>query len=100
MDKINPNRAVLPVPPSLIGPDPAIAHSYVNALSLAFFQTHLIDQQQYRPYLSASYAKFISQAPLNLSLVQSFTAEQFTQIFNRTYPQPATSKSQPTLNTP
>ncbi|MBW4503965.1 MAG: alpha/beta hydrolase [Scytonema hyalinum WJT4-NPBG1] len=100
VDKINPNRAVLPVPPSLIGPDPAIAHSYVNALSLVFFQTHLIDQQQYRPYLSASYAKFISQAPLNLSLVQSFTAEQFAQIFNGTYPQSGTSKSQPTLNKP
>jgi len=101
VDKINPNTGLLPVPPSLIGPDPAIAHSYVNALSLVFFQTHLINQQQYRPYLSASYAKFISQAPLNLSLVQSFTAEQFAQIFNGTYPQSGTSsKSQPTLNTP
>ncbi len=73
---------VLPVPPSLIGPNPAIARSYVNALSLAFFQTHLKNQQQYRPYLSAAYAKFISQAPLNLSLIKSFTAEQLAQIFN------------------
>lgn len=101
VDKINPNQKLLPVPPSLIGPDPAIAHSYVNALSLAFFQTHLLNQQQYRPYLSASYGKFISQAPLNLSLVQSFTAEQFAQIFSGTYPQSELSdKRQPTLNKP
>ncbi len=83
---------VLPVPPSLIGPNPAIARSYVNSLSLAFFQTHLRNQQQYRPYLSAAYAKSISQAPLNLSLIHSFTAEQLAQIFNGGKESPSAAK--------
>lgn len=97
----NPAKQVLPVTPKLIGPNPAIAHSYVNALSLAFFQTYLSNRQEYRPYLSASYAKFISQAPLNLDLVQSFTLEQLGQIFNRKSPPSATSsKGQPTPKTP
>ncbi|ARV63275.1 dienelactone hydrolase [Nostocales cyanobacterium HT-58-2] len=100
-DKISPERKVLPVPSSLIGPDPAIAQSYVNALSLAFFQTHLSQQVQYRPYLSASYAKFISQPQLNLSLIQSFSVEQLSQIFSGAYPRSGTStKGQPPLNTP
>ncbi|MUG93818.1 alpha/beta hydrolase [Scytonema sp. UIC 10036] len=81
--KLNSSQEVLPVPPSLIGPDPAIAQLYVKALSLAFFQTHLSQQQEYRPYLSAAYAKFISQSPIHLSLIQSFTAEQFAQMYNR-----------------
>lgn len=71
--KLNSSEGVLPVSPSLIILNPSIAHSYVNALNLAFFETHLTNRQEYRPYLSASYANFISQSPLNLSLVQSFT---------------------------
>lgn len=82
LGKLDSANNVLPVPPSLIGPNPAIARSYVNALSLAFFQTYLRNRQEYRPYLSAAYAKSISQAPLNLSLIQSFTAEQLAQILN------------------
>lgn len=85
LDKLDSGENVLPVPASLIGPNPAIARTYINALSLAFFQTYLRNQQQYRPYLSASYAQFISQSPLNLSLIQSFTAEQLAQIFNGNY---------------
>jgi predicted dienelactone hydrolase len=73
---------ILPVPQSLIGPNPAIAQTYIKALSVAFFQTYLSNQQKYRPYLSASYAQFITQEPLNLSLIKSFSEEQLTQIFN------------------
>ncbi|KAF3890832.1 alpha/beta hydrolase [Tolypothrix bouteillei VB521301] len=81
--KLNSSQGVLPVPPSLIGPDPAIAQVYVKALSLAFFQTHLLQQQEQRSYLSAAYAKFISQPLINLNLIQSFTAEQFAQMFKK-----------------
>lgn len=70
---------VLPVLPSMIGENPELARSYLNALSVAFLQTHLANRPEYRFYLSASYAKFISQAPLNLNLVRSFSAEKLTQ---------------------
>jgi len=61
----------LNIPSSLTGPNPAIARAYVDALSLAFFQTHIAQQPTYRPYLSAAYANYLSQKPLPLSLVQS-----------------------------
>lgn len=82
-EKLNaPNDKVLPVPESLIGPNPALAQTYVKALSVALFESHLLNQQQYAPYLSASYAQFISQEPLNLSLLSSFTEEQLGQFFS------------------
>jgi predicted dienelactone hydrolase len=80
-EKLTASKSVLPVPRELIGPDPAIAQRYVKAFSVAFFQTHLVNQQQYRPYLSASYARYISTAPLNVDLVQSLTNQQFDKIF-------------------
>jgi predicted dienelactone hydrolase len=76
------DRRVFPVPTGMIGPAPAIARSYLKALSLAFFQTHLAHQPDYSSYLSASYAKFLSTAPLNLAFVQSLSAEQLAQVLN------------------
>lgn len=49
----------------------AIAHTYQNALSLAFFKVYIERDEQYRPYLTAAYAKALTQAPYSLSLVQS-----------------------------
>ncbi len=67
------------VPDKAIGPTPAIARRYVNALSVAFFQTYIAKNTQYRFYLSSAYAQAISQAPLNLSLVQSLPIKQLTE---------------------
>ncbi|MBW4668999.1 MAG: alpha/beta hydrolase [Cyanomargarita calcarea GSE-NOS-MK-12-04C] len=78
------DRNTLPVPPGLIGQNPAIARSYINALSVAFFKTHLVNQEEYRSYLSATYSKYISQETLNLSLVKSFSANQLTQVAGKT----------------
>ncbi|GAB4379410.1 MAG: alpha/beta hydrolase [Elainellaceae cyanobacterium] len=58
---------------SLWGTDTAIVHDYITTLSTAFFQTHLANHSGHRPYLTAAYAKTISQDTLPLSLVQSFT---------------------------
>ncbi|BAU11210.1 putative dienelactone hydrolase [Leptolyngbya sp. NIES-3755] len=69
----------VPVPPEVIGPSPTLARRYVNALSLAFFQTHIANRSNYRPFLSATYARDISQNPLPLSLIQSLTVAQLNQ---------------------
>jgi predicted dienelactone hydrolase len=66
----------VPLPPEVEGPTPVIARRYMNALSLAFFQTYIANQPSYRSYLSASYAQRISQDPLRLSLVRSLSADQ------------------------
>jgi predicted dienelactone hydrolase len=78
----------IPVPQELLGPDRKSVYSYMNALGVAFFKTHLCNQQEYRPYLSASYAQFISQAPLNLSLVDSGSKEEISQLLNSIYQTP------------
>ena len=77
LEEVGPGGGVWPVPVPF-GPDPALARRYMRALSVAFFQTYVNDQSEYRPYLSAAYARFISREPLKLSLVQSFSAEQLT----------------------
>jgi predicted dienelactone hydrolase len=51
--------------------EPDATKAYLKALSLAFFNVHLADQPEYRPYLTAAYVQAITQAPYNLSLVRS-----------------------------
>ncbi|MBW4640298.1 MAG: alpha/beta hydrolase [Gloeocapsa sp. UFS-A4-WI-NPMV-4B04] len=77
----NPATDPFILPAQVIGPSPAIARGYMNALSLAFLQTYIAKAPQYRPYLSATYAQDISQQPLNLSLVQSLPASPLIQSF-------------------
>ncbi len=78
----NPVDEPLTIPTQLIGPNPALARRYINILSTAFFQTYIANQPQYRPYLSAAFAQTISQAPLEIDLVQSLPAERLTELLN------------------
>ena len=69
----------IPLPPQVLGSDPAVAQNYMKALSLAFFETYIVNNSDYRVYLSASYAQYLSRSPLPLSLVESLTEEQLKQ---------------------
>jgi predicted dienelactone hydrolase len=76
------DKNILPVPPGLIGPNPELARTQFKAMTLAFMQNHLTNSTQstqYSSYLSSSYTKHISQEPLNLSIIKSFTKQQFTE---------------------
>ena len=75
----NPNQQAFVLPPQAIGPNPAIARRYMSALGVAFFQTYIAGNTQYRDYLSSAYVQAINQAPLNISLVQSLPITQLTQ---------------------
>ena len=75
----NPNQQAFVLPPQAIGPSPAIARRYMSALGVAFFQTYIAGNTQYRNYLSSAYVQAINQAPLNISLVQSLSITQLTQ---------------------
>jgi predicted dienelactone hydrolase len=79
LEESTPTGNVLPVPTGLLGPDPTIAYSYLKAFSVAFLESNLLKNAEYRAYLQPSYAQYISQTPLNLSLLNSLTTEQFTQ---------------------
>lgn len=81
----------VPVPDTAIGPAPALARDYIKALSLAFFETYIAGNSEYKPYLSAAYAQFLSENPLPVSLVQSLTAEQLTQEKEKPAPEPTPS---------
>ncbi len=92
-----PENDVLPVPPALLGPDRTAVYSYLNALSVAFLETHLLNRPEYRSYLQPSYATFISKQPLNLSILQSLSVAQFNQVWSGSTPQSSKpSNPQPT----
>ncbi len=79
-DTSDPDTEPLPIPESVIGPEPSLARRYLKAWSVAFFETYVTDSQEYHPYLSADYAQVISQPPLTLSLVQSLLTNQLAQL--------------------
>jgi predicted dienelactone hydrolase len=70
---------VVTFPREVIGPNPVLAQTYLNAMSLAFLQTYLVEDTSYRQYLGASYANSISQSPIPLRLVRFLTAAQLAE---------------------
>lgn len=70
------SAADIPLPTEAIGPNPDVAQQYVEALSLAFFQTHISGREEYQRYLSAFYTRAISQDIMPLFLVESLTPNQ------------------------
>jgi predicted dienelactone hydrolase len=61
----------LQLPPEVVGPSPRTNQRYLNALSLAFFRTHLQRQSRFQPYLTGAYGRALSQAPLKMDIVRS-----------------------------
>jgi hypothetical protein len=40
-------------------PSPNLLSDYADAMSLAFFEVHLLNDETYRPFFSASYAAYL-----------------------------------------
>lgn len=74
----SPNEAI-PVLPFVVGTDPAPVHPYLKTLNAAFFKTYLMNQQQYRSYLSANYVKTINQLPIQLALVKTLSTSDLSK---------------------
>ncbi|WP_310430215.1 alpha/beta hydrolase [Chamaesiphon sp. VAR_48_metabat_135_sub] len=70
-------RAFMPSLESVI-PDKNIEplREYARIFVLALVQTHVANQNNYRPYLQAGYAISISQSPNQVSILRSLTPEQ------------------------
>jgi predicted dienelactone hydrolase len=68
------------LPPEVIGPSPKTAQRYTKALSLAFFQTYIANQSAYRPYLSAAYARSLTETPIQIDLIRSLPASSALNI--------------------
>jgi predicted dienelactone hydrolase len=71
---------VLPLPAEAIGPNPSIGRRYTRALSLAFFQTYIGQKIEYRSFLTAKYARSISQDVMPLDLIQFLDRVQLSEI--------------------
>jgi len=69
---------VFSVPNGLIGPNPALARPYLQALSVAFFRAHLLGQPKYRTYLSNPYISNLSSPPFTLNLLTSLAEIDLT----------------------
>lgn len=69
----------LPVPSDLIGPDPKLARPSLKAVSLAFFNSYLGNQPQYRPYLNQSYVQTLVPQPFGVNFLKSLTSAQLQQ---------------------
>ncbi|MBD1870459.1 alpha/beta hydrolase [Cyanobacteria bacterium FACHB-471] len=70
---------IVTLPPEIIGPSPAVARSYIDAMSTAFFQVHLVKDADYLDYLRAAYTERISEPTLPIDLVRFLTPAQLAQ---------------------
>ena len=66
----------------------AIARSYLNAMSVAFFNYHVRGLEEFAPYLSAAYTEELSQEGFSIHLTQSLTPEQLELAYGKKPPVP------------
>ena len=60
--------------------DPALARSYLEVLSVAFFQTYLNKQEKFRSYLTESYVQSISKTPLPIDILRSLSGDRLKKL--------------------
>ncbi|MDJ0661834.1 MAG: alpha/beta hydrolase [Crocosphaera sp.] len=75
--------AVLDSLPDLKLPNQQIIDTYGNAFLVAFAEVYVAKNEQFRPYLTSSYANYISRQPNPLHLVQDDAEVPLSELFNR-----------------
>lgn len=75
-------KAVLDSLPELKLPKQQILDTYGNALLVAFAEVHTANNEQYRPFLTASFGNYISRQPNPMYLVRSEAEVPFSELFN------------------
>ena len=65
------SEGAIPLPDGLLGPDPQHTRPYLQALSLAFFNRHLLDQTDMEGFLSQPYLDSLGTDPFQLSITQT-----------------------------
>ncbi|MDJ0844055.1 MAG: alpha/beta hydrolase [Crocosphaera sp.] len=74
--------AVLDSLPDLKLPNQKVIDTYGNAFLVAFAEVYTAKNEQFRPYLTSSYAKYISREPNPLHLVQDDAEVPLSELFN------------------
>ena len=65
--------------PHITGPDSTLLYNYAYAISLAFFEVYVANNPDYRPYLQANYAQYLSQEPFHLYLIGAASVDKLKQ---------------------
>lgn len=61
----------------------AVFLTHLRSVGLAFMQIYVAGRSEYYPYLQSSYVKSLSVSPFNFSLIQSFSSEEYEQLFHK-----------------
>ena len=61
--------------PQMLESNFALSSLYLKVLSVAFFKTYLAEQPEFKPYLTESYLKILSQQP-SINLLRSLDSNQ------------------------
>jgi predicted dienelactone hydrolase len=61
----------------------AVFLTHLRSVGLAFMQIYVAGRSEYYPYLQSSYVKSLSVSPFNFSLIQSFSSEEYEQLFRK-----------------
>lgn len=86
-------EGVLPLLPSMIGPTPELAQTYLKALSVPFLKTTIAQDRSYERYLNSAAVQKLNQPPLQLSWTETLTTAQLEQIVGN--PTPTSKKTAP-----
>jgi len=71
----NLNEGALPLPERLLGSDPQLARPYLKALSLAFFNYHLLRQTKANGWLTQPYLNSLGTEPFRITLVRNHSEQ-------------------------
>ena len=65
------SEGAIPLPTSLLGPNPQQARPYLKSLSLAFFNRHLLNQTEADSSLNQVYLNMLGTMPFQVTIVRS-----------------------------
>ncbi|MEM9008225.1 MAG: alpha/beta hydrolase [Cyanobacteria bacterium P01_F01_bin.86] len=68
-------EGALPLPSALLGPDPQQARPYLSALSLAFFNRHLLGQIDAERFLTQPYLDSLGTDPFQFTIVRNLPSD-------------------------
>jgi predicted dienelactone hydrolase len=81
------SKALFDSIPDLELPDQSIFDRYGNAFLVAFFANYLLNEPEFRPYFTSSYAQYLSEQASPIYLLDKGAVIPFSKLFNRLKPE-------------
>lgn len=77
---LQPTSEDIPLPPVVLGADPALGRYYTKILSLAFFDAFVVGRSQYRSILNAAAIQSLSEPEMPIFLLKDLQLNQIPSI--------------------